>query len=73
MLSVSVQTAGIWEHPRDLLQSSALKACSGRTRGAKNRDRGAHFDRRVLAVDAEPSHFFSRRAPADREERSRRQ
>ncbi len=43
------------------------KACSGRTRGAKNRDRRAHFDRRELAqVDAKSSHFFSRRAPADR-------
>ncbi len=44
-----------------------LKACSGRTRGAKYRDCGAHFDRRVLAqVAAKSSHFFSRRAPADR-------
>ncbi len=45
----------------------AFKACSGRTREARNRDRRAHFDRRELAqVEAKSSHFFSPRAPADR-------
>ncbi len=49
--------------------SFSLRACSGRTRGAKKSDREAHFDRRELPraqVDSKSSNFFSRRSAGAR-------